>query len=51
MFGAPLTWLHVSEYRFGTLKDGSFETDSLALNNCFSYKNVFQEGTILFKLH
>ena len=27
---------------FGTLKDGSLEINSLALNNCFSYRNIFQ---------
>ena len=39
-----LTWLHVSDYRnfFGTLKDDSLEINTLALNNCFSYRNVFQ---------
>ena len=29
---------------FGTLKDGSLEITSLALNNSFSYRNVFQNG-------
>ena len=29
---------------FGTLKDGCLEINSLALNNCFSYRNVFQNG-------
>ena len=28
----------------GTLKDDSLEINSLALNNCFSYRNVFQNG-------
>ena len=27
---------------FVTLTDGSLEINSLALNNCFSYRNVFQ---------
>ena len=30
--------------RFETLKDGSLQMNSLALNNCFSYRNVFQNG-------
>ena len=25
---------------FGTLKDGSLQINSLALNNCFSFRNV-----------
>ena len=29
---------------FGTLKDGSLQINSLALNNCFSYRNIFQNG-------
>ena len=29
---------------FGTLKDGSLQINSLALNHCFSYRNVFQNG-------
>ena len=29
---------------FGTLEDGSLEINSLALNNCFSYRHVFQNG-------
>ena len=29
---------------FGTLKDGSLEINGSALNNCFSYRNVFQNG-------
>ena len=31
-------------YFFRTLTDGSLEINSLALNNCFSFKNVFQNG-------
>ena len=26
------------------LKDGSLEINTLALNNCFSYRNVFKNG-------
>ena len=29
---------------FGTLKDGSLEINSLALNHCFSHINAFQNG-------
>ena len=29
---------------FGTLKNGNLEFNSLASNNCFSYRNVFQNG-------
>ena len=29
---------------FGTFKDGSLQINSLALNNCLSYRNVFQNG-------
>ena len=29
---------------FETLKDGSFQINSLVSNNCFSYRNVFQTG-------
>ena len=29
---------------FGTLKDGSLEINSFALNNCFGSRNVFQNG-------
>ena len=45
-FSATFTWLHVSRtiVSFGTLKDGSLEINSLALNHCFSYRNVFQNG-------
>ena len=38
MFGATFNLVK----SFGTLKDGSLETYSLALNNCFSFRNVFQ---------
>ena len=47
MFGATfdLRWLHVSDYHnFRSLKDSSLEINSLALNKCFSYRNVFQNG-------
>ena len=49
MFGATfnLLVLHVSDWTtviFGTLKVGSQEINSLALNKCFSYRNVFQYG-------
>ena len=45
-FSATFARLHVSQtiVGFGTLKDGSLEINSLALNNCFSYRNVFQNG-------
>ena len=33
---------------FGTLKDGSLEINSLDLNNCFSYRNVYQNGVKRF---
>ena len=40
-----LTWLHVSDYHiFGTVKDSSLKINSLPLNNCFSYRNVLQNG-------
>ena len=29
---------------FGTMKDCTLERDILAFNNCFSYRNVFQNG-------
>ena len=29
---------------FGTLNDDSLDMNNLALNNCFSYRNVFQNG-------
>ena len=29
---------------FGTLKDGSLLINILASNNCFSYRNIFQNG-------
>ena len=48
MFGAFLTWLHVSDYRslvFWTLKDTSLKINSLALNNnFFSHRNGLQNG-------
>ena len=43
MFGAIYNL--VADFRnFWKLKDGSLEINSLALNNCFSYRNVFQNG-------
>ena len=46
MFGANSTWLRVLDYTINleTLKDGSLEINSLALNNYFSYGNVFQNA-------
>ena len=54
-------------FRPGTLKDSSLKNNCLALSNCFSYRNVFQNGinalsksskfcvvvdhTVLFKFH
>ena len=29
---------------FGTLEDGSLKSNSLPFNNCFSYRNVFQNA-------
>ena len=44
-FCATLIWLHVSECLiFGTLKDDSLWFNVLASNNCFSHRNVFQNG-------
>ena len=40
-----LTWLHVSDYRnFAAQKDGNLQINSLASNNCFSHRKVFQNG-------
>ena len=43
-----LTWLPGYTCRttvsFGTLKDGSLQSNSLALNNNFSYRKIFQNG-------
>ena len=40
-----LTWLQVSDIViFETLKDGSLEINNLELNNCSSYRTVFQSG-------
>ena len=46
MFGATFNLVtHVRlMYFFETLTDGSFGNNSLALNNCFSYRNVYQNG-------
>ena len=54
MFGATfnlVTRIYVSDYRiFRTLKYGSLEINSLALNNCFGYRNVFQWHQRLAKM-
>ena len=42
MFGA--TFNLGTTIIFGTLEDGSLEINSLALNNCFSCRNVSQNG-------
>ena len=46
--GASSTWFSGYACRTtvisGTLKDGSLEINSLALNNYFGYRNVFQNG-------
>ena len=40
-----LTWLYVSEYRsFWNMKDGSLWICSLASFNCFTYRNLYQNG-------
>ena len=40
-----LTWLtYWTTVIFGTLKDDSLQINSFALDNCFSYRNVFQNG-------
>ena len=40
-----LTWLHVSDYRdFWKTERWKSGNNSSALNNCFSYRNVFQNG-------
>ena len=44
MFGATFNLVTRVGLIFGTLEDGSLEIISLALNNCFSYRNVFQNG-------
>ena len=46
MFGTILTWLYRCRTTviFGTLEDGSMEVNRLAFNNCFNYRNVFQNG-------
>ena len=40
-----VTWTIVL---FGTLKDGSLQIITLTSNNCFSYRNVFQNGVNAF---
>ena len=50
MFGATfnlVTRVRIP-YFVETLKDGSLEINSLALNNCFSYRNVFQNSVNAF---
>ena len=42
MFGA--TFNLVTTVIFETLNDGGLEINSLALNNCFSHRKVFQNG-------
>ena len=43
MFGARV-WLHVSKYcNFGTLKESGLKINTLPFN-CFSYRNVLQNG-------
>ena len=43
MFGAfELGYTCRTTVNFGTLKDGSLQSNSSASNNCFSYRNVFQ---------
>ena len=43
MFGATFNLVHVSDYcNIWNTENGSLEINSLALNNCFSYRNVFQ---------
>ena len=47
MFGATfnlVTYVGLMFFFFETLTDGSLEINSLALNNCFSYRNVYQNG-------
>ena len=41
-----LTWLYTGRtiIIFGTLKDSSLKMKSLSSNNCFSYRNVVQNG-------
>ena len=42
MYGA--TFKLVTTVIFVTLKDGSLQIDILVSNNCFSYRNVYQNG-------
>ena len=46
MFGAILNPAYTCRTTIilETLEDGSFQIDSLVLNICFSYRNVFQNG-------
>ena len=43
-FLLKLSYRYQTNVIFGTLKDGSLPINSLALNNCFSCRNVFQNG-------
>ena len=43
MFGATFNLVKRVKI-FGTVKDGSLEINSSALNNCFKYRNVFQNS-------
>ena len=44
MFGATFNLVTGAIVIFGTLNDNSLKSSSSALNNCFSYRNVFQHG-------
>ena len=49
MFNATFNLVARVKYRiFGTLKVGSLQINSLALNNNFSFRNVFQNGVNSF---
>ena len=44
-----LTWSHMSDYHdFGTVKDESLLTDTLASNNYLCHTNIFQNGVHSF---
>ena len=46
MFGTTLNLVALVglPYVFGTLKDGRLTINSLPLNDCFSYRNILQNG-------
>ena len=46
MFDATFNLVTRVDYRnfWNQWKDGSLEINSLALNNCFSYRNIIQNG-------